>query len=351
LIPPAGRAVHDHGADFPNNRNQGGQVAMSRALNQVRKGAVHGRRPGAELEPPPVKTAAGAGPAICDAAPEPRRPPRPFAPRITRITAETPWSETGLLEVVRSWDLLLVFTWRQIGVQYKQAVLGIGWALLSPLMSTLVFSFVFRTLGGPPVGFPYPVFVLSGIITWQFFSRSLSQGSMSILGNSAIITKVYFPRMILPLSAVLSGLVDYLVNLVALVAVMLFYGLTPGPAVVMLPVFLLLAAMVGFAFSLWLSALNALYRDIGFMVPIVLQAWMFMTPVIYPAGLVPHDWIWIMKINPMTPVVEGSRWAMLPGASPPGLVGFAVLAGELAVLFLGGIVTFRKIDTILADRI
>jgi lipopolysaccharide transport system permease protein len=320
---------------------------MSRALNKVRKGGV----PGAKLGPAPLKAAPGEGAATRDAAVEPKPLPRPFPPRVTRIAAEMPWYESGLLEVARSWELLLVFTWRQVGVQYKQAVLGIGWALLSPLMSTLVFSFVFRTLGGPPVGFPYPLFVLSGISIWQFFARSLSQGSMSILGNSAIVTKVYFPRMILPLSAVLSGLVDYLVNLVALVAVMLFYGLTPGPAIVMLPVFVLLATMVGFAFSLWLSALNALYRDIGFMIPIVLQAWMFMTPVIYPAALVPHDWIWIMKINPMTPVVEGSRWAMLPGAPPPDLASLAVLAGELAVLFLVGIVTFRKIDTILADRI
>jgi lipopolysaccharide transport system permease protein len=322
---------------------------MSRALNKVRNGGVRKRGRRAGLEPPPAKAKGRV--TIRDAAPEAKPLPRSFPPRVTRIAADTPWYETGLVDVVRFYELLLVFTWRQVGVQYKQAVLGIGWALLSPLMSTLVFSFVFRTLGGPPVGFPYPVFVLSGIIMWQFFARSLTQGSMSIVGNSAIITKIYFPRMILPLSAVLSGLVDYLVNLVALVAVMLFYGLTPGAKIITLPVFVLLATMVGFAFSLWLSALNALYRDIGFMIPIVLQAWMFLTPVIYPASLVPHNWIWIMDINPMTPLVVGARWAMLPGAPPPDLAGFAVLAAELAVLFLGGIVTFRKIDTILADRI
>jgi lipopolysaccharide transport system permease protein len=215
-----------------------------------------------------------------------------------------------------------------------------------------VYTFVFGKLAPlPSEGYPYPVFVLSGLITWQFFARALSMGSQSVLGNGHIITKVYFPRMILPLSAVLSGLVDYVVTLIVLVGLMLYYGFTPGPAVATLPLFVLLATIAGFAFSLWLSALNALYRDIGFMIPIVLQAWMFMTPVIYPAKLVPEDWVWIMQINPMTPIVEGSRWALLPVAPPPDLFGFAVLAGELAVLFIGGIVTFRKIDAILADRI
>jgi lipopolysaccharide transport system permease protein len=272
--------------------------------------------------------------------------------RVTRIAAASPWYETGLAEVVRFHELLGVFIWRQINVQYKQAALGIGWALLSPLLSTLVFTFVFGKLAPlPSEGFPYPVFVLSGLITWQFFARALSMGSVSVLGNSHIITKVYFPRMILPLSAVVSGLVDYVVTLLVLVALMLFYGLAPGPAIATLPVFVLLATITGFAFTLWLSALNALYRDVGFMIPIALQAWMFMTPVIYPVHLVPADWTWLMQLNPMTPIVEGARWAMLPGATPPDLAGFAILAGEIAVLLFGGIVMFHKIDAILADRI
>jgi lipopolysaccharide transport system permease protein len=315
--------------------------------------ATGGAAPSLKVMPPPggapetAQEAEEAAPARKVAA---RRLLRPL--RVTRIAASSPWYETGIGELLRAHELLRVFTWRQIHVQYKQATLGIGWALLSPLLSTLVYTFVFGKLAPlPSEGYPYPVFVLSGLITWQFFARSLSFGSQSILGNSHIITKVYFPRMILPLSAVLSGLVDYIVTLIVLVALMLFYGFTPGPAIVTLPLFVLLATIAGFAFSLWLSALNALYRDVGFMVPIVLQAWMFMTPVIYPAKLVPADWVWIMQINPMTPIVEGSRWALLPVATPPDSVGFTVLAVELVVLFFGGIVTFRKIDAILADRI
>jgi lipopolysaccharide transport system permease protein len=271
---------------------------------------------------------------------------------VTRIVAASPWYETGLTELARAYELLLVFTWRQIGVQYKQAVLGIGWAVLSPLLSTLVFTFVFGNLAAiPSEGLPYPLFVLSGLITWQYFARAITSGSNSVLGNAHIITKVYFPRMILPLSAVLAGLVDYAVNLVVLLLLMIFYGRAPGLTLLWLPVFLLLATMIGFALSLWLSALNALYRDIGFMIPIALQAWMFLTPVIYPTGLVPAGWTWLLQINPMTAVVQGARWAVLPDATPPDLIGLAVLAGEFVLLFLGGVVTFHKIDAILADRI
>lgn len=274
------------------------------------------------------------------------------AQTVTGIVATSPWYETGLSELVRAHELLFVFTWRQIGVQYKQAILGVGWAVISPLVSTVVFTLIFGKLAAiPSEGLPYPLFVLSGLIIWQYFARAIVAGSGSILGNSHIITKVYFPRMILPLSGVLASLVDYFVNLAVLLLLMLFYGRTPGVALLLLPVFLMLAMMIGFAVSLWLSALNALYRDIGFMIPLALQTWMFLTPVIYPTGLVPDNWTWLMQLNPMTVVVQGARWAVLPDATPPDLLGFAILAGEFVLLFLGGVVTFHKIDAILADRI
>jgi lipopolysaccharide transport system permease protein len=338
------------------------KIAAARAPEQIPGRAGDGAAGLAPVVPPREEAATAAGAAKSHvsgfarakhASPAPLKPLGPCpSHRVTRIAATSPWYETGLGEVARAWELLLVFTWRQIGVQYKQAVLGIGWAVLTPLLSTLVYSFVFgKLVSVPSEGLPYPVFVLSGLITWQFFARALSAGSVSVLGASAIITKVYFPRMILPLSAVLAGFVDYAINLVVMVALMLFYDLTPGPELAFLPVFMLLGAMIGFAFSLWLSALNALYRDIGFVIPIVLQAWMFMTPVLYPASLVPADFIWIMQINPLTAVVEGTRWAMLPSTTPPDFYSIAVLVGETVVLFLGGLVTFNKIDAVLADRI
>jgi lipopolysaccharide transport system permease protein len=274
------------------------------------------------------------------------------AHRVTRIVAASPWHETGLTELVRAHELLFVFTWRQIGVQYKQAALGIGWAVLSPLLSTVVFTYVFGNIAAiPSEGLPYPLFVLSGLITWQYFARAVMAGSHSIVGNAQLITKVYFPRMILPLGAVLGCVVDYAVNLVVLLLLMIFYSRAPSSALLLLPAFVVLAAMIGFAFSLWLSALNALYRDIGFMLPIALQLWMFLTPVIYPAGIVPGGWTWLLHLNPMTAVIQGARWAVLPEATPPDLLGLAILAGEFVLLFLGGVVTFHKIDAILADRI
>ena len=270
----------------------------------------------------------------------------------TRIVATSPWHETGLSELARAHELLFVFTWRQIGVQYKQAILGIGWAVISPLISTVVFSFIFGKLAAiPSEGLPYPLFVLSGLITWQYFARAITAGSNAILANSHIITKVYFPRMILPLSGVLASLVDYAVNLAVLLLLMGLYGRAPGVTLLLLPVFLMLAVMIGFAISLWLSALNALYRDIGFMIPLALQTWMFLTPVIYPTGLVPDGWTWLTLLNPMTVVVQGARWAVLPDVMPPDLLGLAILVAEFVLLFVGGAVTFHKIDAVLADRI
>ena len=323
---------------------------MLTELDQVRNGA--GVSPSRNLSDR-SKAVSGLGAGSIE--PAPARAPQAqesAAHGATRIVAAPPWHETGLNELARAYELLFVFTWRQIGVQYKQATLGIGWAVLSPLLSTLVFTFVFGNLAAiPSEGLPYPLFVLSGLITWQYFARAITSGSNSIWGNAHIITKVYFPRMILPLSAVLAGLVDYVVNLVVLLLLMLFYGRTPGVALLWLPAFLVLATMIGFALSLWLSALNALYRDIGFMIPIALQAWMFLTPVIYPTALVPPGWIWLLQVNPMTAVVQGARWAVLPEVTPPDLLGLAILAGEFILLFLGGLVTFHKIDAILADRI
>jgi lipopolysaccharide transport system permease protein len=279
---------------------------------------------------------------------------RPVVPNrsVTRITAHSPWYETGLGELMRSHELLLAFTWRLIGVQYKQAILGVGWAVINPIMSTVVFTLIFGRLASiPSEGLPYPLFVLSGLITWQYFARAVGVGSSSIVVNSHIITKVYFPRMILPFSCVLASLVDYIINLLVLLVLMTLYGRPPRVELVFLPVFLMLTVMMGFAVSLWLSSLHAIYRDFGFAIPLALQVWMFLTPVIYPNTLIPNDWAWLMQLNPMAVVVEGARWAVLPDTTPPHALGLLIFAIELALLFVGGVAAFRKIDAVLADRI
>src|SRR5258708_5117087 len=298
--------------------------------SKVRRGArSRARLPWRAADRPTEECMTAAGPpwyvaqthAEADPAPAQASPPH----HVTRIVAAPPWHETGLAELARAYELLLVFTWRQISVQYKQAVLGIGWAVLSPLLSTLALTFVFGNLSATPSeGLPYPLFVLSGLITWQYFPRAITSGSNSLWGDSPIITKGYFPRLILPPSAVLAVLVDYIVNLMVLLLLMGFYGRAPGVGLLLLPVFLVFATMIGFALSLWLSALNALYRDIGFMIPIALQAWMFLTPVIYPTGLVPGGWTWLLQLNPITAVCQGARGAVLPDAPTPALPGFAI---------------------------
>jgi lipopolysaccharide transport system permease protein len=257
-----------------------------------------------------------------------------------------------LRELSRGHELLLIFIWRAVGVQYKQTVVGVGWAVISPLMNTVVFTLVFGGLAAiPSDGLPYPLFVLSALTVWQLLTRAVVAGSNSLVANASIITKVYFPRMVLPLSGVLSALVDYSVNLVVLLALMLFYRHAPDIHILLLPVFLLMVILLSFAMSLWLSALNALYRDIAYMIPFALQTWMFLTPVIYPRGLIPAKWAWLLQLNPMTVLIEGARWAVLPTAKPPDPLGLAIFAAEFVVIFFGGMLVFNKIDEIVSDRI
>ena len=279
-------------------------------------------------------------------------PAAPSAERVVRITAHRSLFDLGLKDLIKAYELVWVFTLRQLSVQYKQAVLGIGWALMNPLISTGVFTLIFgRVMKVPSDGLPYPLFVLSGLVMWQFFSRAVTSGSNSLVGNSHILSKVYFPRAALPLSGVLAGLVDILVNLVILFALMAVYGYVPGLQLLTLPLFVGMTVLFAFALSLWLSALNALYRDIGFAIPIVLQVWLFLTPVIYPVTLMPASLSWLLELNPMSALIQGARWAVLPGALPPTGLALGIAGAETFLVLLGGIVLFNKIDAVLTDRI
>ena len=255
------------------------------------------------------------------------------------------------LQLGRVWqyrELLFFLVWRDVKVRYKQTAFGVGWILLQPLLTTFVFTILFGRLLNVPTGdIPYPVFALAGLIPWQYFAGSLTRSSTSLVNSANLISKVYFPRLIIPLSGVFGGLVDLAVGMVLLLVVMLIYRITPTIAILALPLFLLLAMTTALGFGLWLSALNVQYRDVGYLVPFVIQIWLFVTPVAYSAAIIPQQYRWLLGLNPMTGVVEGFRWALL-GTPPPGQLFTLSLVISLLVL-VSGLYFFRRTERTFAD--
>jgi len=252
-------------------------------------------------------------------------------------------------------ELLYFLVWRDIKVRYKQSLLGIAWILIQPIVTILVFSGLFsRLLGVPSGGVPYPIFLYSALLPWQYFAGSLTRSSTSLVGSAHLITKVYFPRLVIPISGVLSGLVDFAVAFVVLAALMLYYRIVPTAAIIYLPLFLLLAMLTALGFGLWLSALNVRYRDINHLVPFVVQTWMYVTPVIYSSTLIPERYRWLLALNPMTGVVEGFRSALLGNylqdVSPPGLL-FPISAAITLIILATGLYFFRGTERTFADII
>ena len=252
-------------------------------------------------------------------------------------------------------ELLYFLVWRDVKVRYKQTALGVAWIVLQPVISMLIFSGLFGVLlGAPSNGAPYPVFVFAGLLPWQYFAGALTRASASLVGSAHLITKVYFPRLVIPLSGVIGGLVDFGVSFIVLLLLMAFYRIAPTPAVIFLPAFLLLAMATSLGFGLWLAALNVRYRDVNYLVPFLVQIWMYVTPVIYSASLIPERYRWLLALNPMTGVVEGFRWALLGGVMtetqpPNGLFAVSVVI-TLAVL-IGGLFFFRSTERTFADVI
>jgi lipopolysaccharide transport system permease protein len=252
-------------------------------------------------------------------------------------------------------ELLYFLVWRDVKVRYKQTALGAAWAILQPLMTAVVFTIFFGRLAGiASDGLPYPLFSYAGLLVWTFFAQGLSQSSNSVVGSAQLITKVYFPRLVIPIAAVLSGLVDLAVALPVLAAMLWYYGIWPGAAVLTVPLLALLALVAATGVGLWLSALNVEYRDVRYVVPFLVQLWLFVTPVIYPASvLAPRlqrlglpAWSW--GINPMAGVVEGFRWAMLDAPTSPGpLIAASAVTG--LVLLISGAWYFRRVERSFAD--
>ena len=252
-------------------------------------------------------------------------------------------------------ELLYFLVWRDVKVRYKQTALGVAWIVLQPVISTVVFTLLFGVLlNVPSGGVPYPVFALAGLVPWTYFAGSLTRSSTSLVGSSHLITKVYFPRLIIPLSGVLSGLVDFGVTFLVLMVLMVAYRVTPTWGVVLLPAFLLLAMATALGFGLWLAALNVRYRDVNYLVPFLVQIWMYLTPVVYGVTLIPEPYRWLLALNPMTAVVEGFRRALLGGAAPASQTATWVLALSLAIVALvlvSGLFYFRSTERTFADVI
>ena len=248
-------------------------------------------------------------------------------------------------------ELLYFLVWRDIKVRYKQTVLGAAWAIIQPVFTMLVFAVFFGHLAKMPSdGVPYPIFAYAALVPWTFFANALLQASNSLVGSANLIKKVYFPRLIVPLASVLSGIVDFALAFVVLVMMMAGYGITPSLRLLWVPVFVFLTMLTALGVSLWLSALNVEYRDVRYVVPFLTQFWLFATPVAYPSSLLSEPWRTLYGLNPMVGVVEGFRWALLNIGSAPGPM-LAVSGLASAVLVAGGAFYFRRLERSFADRV
>jgi homopolymeric O-antigen transport system permease protein len=248
-------------------------------------------------------------------------------------------------------ELMFFLVWREIKVRYKQTALGLAWAVIQPFFTMVVFSVFFGRLAKlPSDGIPYPLFAYSALLPWQLFAFALAESSNSVVTNQRLVSKVYFPRLLIPLTPICVGLADFAVAFLVLLAMMLYYGVVPGIAALTIPLWTLFAVATALAVGLWLSALNVKYRDIRYMLPFVAQIWMFASPVAYSSSLVPAAWRPLYALNPMVGVIEGFRWALLGQGGSPS-VTVPVSAAAVAVLLTGGLFYFRRTERVFADLI
>jgi lipopolysaccharide transport system permease protein len=260
------------------------------------------------------------------------------------------WFSLGFRELWDFRELLFFLTWRDIKVRYKQAALGVAWAILQPLFTMVIFSVIFGQFAKlPSEGIPYPIFSYAALLPWQFFANALTHASTSLVGNSNLLTKVYFPRLIIPFSAVTAGLVDFLISFVIFIGLMIFYRIQPTWNILWLIPLTILILFTALAVSLWFSALNVKYRDVQYMIPFLVQAWMYASPVAYSTGLIPSQGIWkyIYGLNPMAGVIQGFRWALLGGSPPDEMMIISIII--VIVILLSGLVYFRHMEKSFAD--
>lgn len=248
-------------------------------------------------------------------------------------------------------ELVLFMIWRDVKVRYKQTLLGAAWAVIQPVLTMLVFNFVFGTVAKvPSEGLPYPVFAYAALLPWGLFTAALNTASRSLTTNQNMITKIYFPRLVLPLASVLGGLVDFAIAFLILIALMLYYHISPTAAVWTLPLFLILSLVTALGVSLWLSAINVQYRDVNYVLPFLTQFWLFLTPVAYSAKIISAKWQAVYSLNPMAGVVNGFRWALLGTKTGPDL-NMAVSVAISVIVLISGLFYFRSMERTFADTI
>lgn len=274
--------------------------------------------------------------------------PAPTSKAIFDIEPSHGWVRLHLRDLWSYRELLYFLIWRDVKVRYKQTALGAAWAVLQPFLMMVVFSIFFgRLLNVPSEGIPYPVFAYAALVPWQLLANSVVQSGASLVSNQQLLTKVYFPRLLIPISATLGNLVDFVLAFTVLIGMMLYYGIVPAAAVLITPLLALLAAVTALGIGLWLSALNVRYRDVRYVIPFLVQLWLFATPVVYPSSIVPDAWRPLFHLNPMAGVVEGFRWALLGTGQLDPM--FGVSAGAAVALLLGGLVYFRRTERTFAD--
>jgi lipopolysaccharide transport system permease protein len=270
---------------------------------------------------------------------------------VVRIAPSRGWARVDLGELWSYRELLYFLVWRDVKVRYKQTAVGVLWALVQPIAMLLLFSAIFgRLVGVPSDGIPYPIFIFSGLLMWQLFSYALAQSSNSLVANRDLVTKVYFPRLLVPVSGSLAGLVEFAIGLGVMAGFMVWYGVVPGIEILAFPFFVVLCLVATLGLGLWLSALNVQYRDVQYTIPFLTQFLFFATPIVYPASIVPEPWRTLIGLNPMAGVVAGVRWSLF-GSSDPigGLVALSVCSA--VVLLVSGVFYFRRMERTFADVI
>jgi lipopolysaccharide transport system permease protein len=277
-----------------------------------------------------------------------RRAAKPALSTI-RIQPESGWRILKLREIWEARELLFVLAWRDVKVRYRQTALGFTWVIGAPVLTMVVFTVVFGGIAKlPSDNLPYPIFAYSGLLPWTYFSQAINRGGVSLVTSSALVSKVYFPRAIVPLAAILTPVADFVFSAFVLVGLMVWYDIGPGWGALMLPVFFLVSMLTALAVAVWLSAINVKYRDITFVIPFLVQFWMYLSPIIYPVKLIPGPFRPFYNLNPMVGVIDGFRWGLL-GKQAPDFASFGTSCAIVLVVLLTGLVYFRRVERTLTD--